>query len=342
MDWPNRSRRRAGALDGSSTAAALTQFAVAGVVAVGLLAIVGIAVLRSNGTEEATKDAKRVTRIVSEGIVEPELSDALLRGDPRAIARVDRVVRRRVLKDPVVRVKIWDSAGRIVYSDEPRLIGSRYRLGADELDYLENGGVEAEVSDLSRPENRFDRFHKKLLEVYLPIRTPSGRPLLFESYQRFSSVAASGRRTWVAFLPALVGGLLVLWLVQLPLARRLARRIRAGQREREALLQRAIDASDVERRRIAGELHDGVVQSLAGVSYSLAAAAERNGNNGAAASRETLERAAAATRESVRELRGLLVEIYPPSLQRSGLAAALGDAAAPLVRRGIEVEIEVP
>src|SRR3954471_17860382 len=101
MAWPNRSRLTpTRARDGSSTPAALTQFAVAGVVAVALLALVGVAVLRSTGTKEATKDAKRVTRIVGEGIVEPEITQGLVRGDRKAIARIDRVVRRRVLKDP--------------------------------------------------------------------------------------------------------------------------------------------------------------------------------------------------------------------------------------------------
>jgi two-component system NarL family sensor kinase len=52
----------------------------------------------------------------------------------------------------------------------------------------------------------------------------------------------------------------------------LARRLRSRQREREELLRRAIDASDLERRRIAADLHDGAVQRLAGVSLSLAAA----------------------------------------------------------------------
>jgi signal transduction histidine kinase len=326
---------------GTSIGAALTQFAVAGVVAVALLALVGVAVLRSNGTEEATEDAKRVTRIVGLGIVEPELSDGLLRGDPAAVARVDRIVRTRVLRDPVVRVKIWSPDGRILYSDEPRLIGSRYELEQEDREGLRGDAVEAEVSDLSRPESRFERQYEKLLEVYMPIHTPSGQPLKFESYQRFSSVAASGRRTWIAFLPALIGGLLVLWLVQLPLAARLARRIRAGQREREHLLQRAIDASDTERRRIAGELHDGVVQNLAGVSYSLAAAAERREPNGGDPARATLERAADQTRESVRELRGMLVEIYPPSLHQAGLAAALDDVATSLERRGIEVSCSI-
>jgi signal transduction histidine kinase len=337
MPWPIR--RRDGKRRDATVVAALTQFAVAGVLAAVVLALAGVAVLRNNGTNEAIKDAKRVTRIVGVGIVQPYVTDGLLRGDPRAIARVDRIVRTRVVRDPVQRVKIWSSNGTIVYSDERRLIGQRYPLGEDEEDALRSSNVEAEVSDLSRPENRFERRYKKLLEVYHPIHTPSGRPLLFESYQRFSSVAASGRRLWLAFLPALIGALIVLELVQLPLAWRMARRIRRVQRERERLLQRAIDASETERRRIAADLHDGVVQNLAGVSYSLAAAAERDGHDG---EHDTLERAAAQTRESVRELRGLLVEIYPPSLHRAGLAAALDDAAAPLIRRGVDVDCDVP
>jgi two-component system, NarL family, sensor kinase len=320
-------------------AAALTQFGVAGIVASLLLALAGVAVLRKTGTDEATKDAKRVTNLVAKGIVQPQVTDGLLRHDPAAIARVDRVVHEHVLRDPVVRIKMWAPDGTIVYSDEHRLIGRHFPEHAREVrDALDSSGVDAEVSNLSAPENRYERSQKKLLEVYLPMTTPSGKPLLFESYQRFSSVAASGRRTWLAFLPALLVALLVLELVQLPLARRMANRIRAGQRDRERLLQRAIDASETERRRIAGELHDGVVQNLAGVSYSLAAAAERNGGQNG----DTLERAAAQTRESIRELRGLLVEIYPPSLHRAGLAAALDDVAAPLVRRGIRVRLNVP
>ena len=326
--------------DGTSMAAALTQFGVAGIIAALLLALAGVAVLRNTGTDEATKDAKRVTGLVANGIVQPQVTDGLLRQDPAAIAKVDRVVRQHVLRDPVVRIKMWAPDGTIVYSDEKRLIGQHYPQHAREVtEALRSRGVDAEVSDLSAPENRFERSQKKLLEVYLPMSTPSGTPLLFESYQRFSSVAASGRRTWLAFLPALLVGLVVLELVQLPLARRMANRIRAGQRDRERLLQRAIDASETERRRIAGELHDGVVQNLAGVSYSLAAAAERNGGTNGD---DTLERAAQQTRESIRELRGLLVEIYPPSLHRAGLAAALDDVAAPLVRRGIHVTMTIP
>ena len=47
----------------------------------------------------------------------------------------------------------------------------------------------------------------------------------------------------------------------------------AGRKERERLLRSAIDASDAERRRIARDLHDGVVQDLAGTAFSVSALA---------------------------------------------------------------------
>src|SRR2546428_777244 len=115
--------------------------------------------------------------------------------------------------------------------------------------------------------------------------------------------------------PGRVGRLLLLFLVQVPLAWSMARGLRQGQEERERLLQRAIDASDAERRRIARDLHDGVVQSLAGVSYSLAAAAERldGGPDGADVGRG-LRQAAADTPRSQRHLGSPIIEIAPPNL----------------------------
>jgi len=124
-----------------------------------------------------------------------------------------------------------------------------------------------------------------------------------------------------------------------PLAVRLSRRLRQGQLDREALLRRAIQASDLERRRIARDLHDGAVQDLAGISYSLAAAAEATSDPEAVG---PLTEGADAARRSVRELRSLLVEIYPPDLQRAGLAAALSDTLAQFPARGVSASLELP
>jgi two-component system NarL family sensor kinase len=313
-------------------------FAISGLVATVIIGLVAVAVLRRIGTNEAIRDAKQVARLAGEGIVQPSLTRGVLDGDPGALRALDRVIRTRVLRDGVVRAKLWAADGRIVYSDEPRLIGARYAVAADEQEALRDGRVEAEVSDLSRPENRFERGEDKLLEVYLPITGPDGRPLRFETYQRFSSISASGRRLWLAVAPALIGGLILLQLVNLPLARSMVRRLRRSQAQRETLLQRAIDASDVERRRIAGDLHDGVVQDMVGVAYELSAQAARTGDDEAAGA---LRDGAARARDSVRALRTLLPEIYPPALHRTGLAAALEDLASTLTARGLPTTVSV-
>src|SRR3954452_12188718 len=207
----------------SSIATAVLQFAVTGTLVVLLLGFAAVEVLRHTGTTEAINDAKHVTRIAGRGIVAPNITAGLIKGDPKAIAAMDRVIQSRVLDGDVVRVKLWDSTGRIIYSDEHRLIGFKAALGEDDLEALREGKTDAEVSDLSRPENRFERQHKKLLEVYLGVKTTQGHRLLFYPYQRFSSISASGQRRWQRFLPALVVVLVLLELAQIPLAYSLAR-----------------------------------------------------------------------------------------------------------------------
>jgi signal transduction histidine kinase len=121
----------------------------------------------------------------------------------------------------------------------------------------------------------------------------------------------------------------------------LARRIKAQEQERaehaeerEQLLQQAIDASDTERKRIASDLHDGVVQTLAGLAFSLAA-------HGASIDADPLMLEAAGTlRSSVTDLRTLMIEIAPPDLAVSGVDSALRKLLEPLPAKGIEVELD--
>ena len=78
--------------------------------------------MRRQGTDEAIRDAKQVTRLAGEGIVAPALTPGAARRRPGgACAASTGVVRgARARATPVVRVKIWTPDGRIVYSDEHR------------------------------------------------------------------------------------------------------------------------------------------------------------------------------------------------------------------------------
>jgi signal transduction histidine kinase len=328
-----------------SFARLFARFALTGLLAMVLIGIIAFVVVRRSATAGAIREAKELTRLAGRGIVAPSLTPRVLARQPAALARLDQTVRRRILQGtPIVRVKIWDAQGRIVYSDAHSLIGARFALGADELAVLRTGGITADASDLRHAENRTERGFKRLLEVYVGIRGPDGAPLLYEDYERSSTISATSRRQWEGLLPALAGALLVLYLTQLPLAWSLGRRLRRRQREREQLLRNAIEASDLERRRIAADLHDSAVQRLAGVSLSLAAASTSNrpsASTSDTALRVAVDAAAVETRETIRELRTLLVDIYPPTLQRAGLAAALSDLVAPLRAAGVHVALNV-
>jgi signal transduction histidine kinase len=153
-------------------------------------------------------------------------------------------------------------------------------------------------------------------------------------------VTASAEQLWSAFLPVLAAALVALSILQIPLALRLARQVRTSQQERELLLRRAIESSDLERRRIAGDLHDGPVQQLAGLSMSLEAAAGSVGPTDPSAG--PLREAASAMRRSVRLLRSALMGIYPANVRRAGLRVALADLAAPLTEQGISADVDVP
>ena len=315
-------------------------FALSGLAVLLLVALAVALEIRSLARSEAVHDARRLTTLTGHGIVEPALTTAVVRGNPDAIAALDRVVRRRVLSPDVVRVKVWNAEGKILYSDEPRLVGRRFPLGADELAVLRSSDVSTETSDLSKPENAYERGQGDLTSVYLGLRAQDGTPVLFEEYLRSSAIAGDSSSVARRFVPVGVAALLVLALLQIPLAWRMARRMRDAQRDREEFLQHAVEASDRERQSIAAGLHDGVVQELAGVSFQMAAAIEHDQGDATKLTR-ALAAGAAGTRNAIRQLRSLLLEIYPPALRDQGLAAALPDLAAPLMARGVDVQVAV-
>jgi two-component system, NarL family, sensor kinase len=290
-------------------------------------------------TAEAIRDARTLTNLEASDVIGPLLSDAALQPGPAQDA-LDSAVRKRVLGTWIVRLKIWDAAGTIVYSDDASLIGQHFTLGAEEREVLGTNRTVAEVSNLTAAENLEEKQFGKLLQVYRGFRTPEGTPLLFETYQPYSVVTETGQRMWLTSLPILLGGLALLYLVQAPLAYRMARRLQRSQEEREALLVGALAASDRERAAIAADLHDGVVQGLAGASFTLSAEADRAGSSDPTAAR-VMQTTAADLRRWVRELRSLVVTIVPPALRAQGLRSSLTDLAATLEGRGIAVTVDV-
>lgn len=318
---------------------AVGAFLLAGLLVLSVVAAALAWAEHRTATSEAIRDARTLTNLEAADVVGPVLQDAALHPGVSQ-ADLDRVVRERVLGSHIVRVKIWDADGRIVYSDDSALMGLRFPLAGDELEALRTGTTSAELSNLSAAENRDEKQFGKLLQVYQGVRTSAGTRLLFETYQPASVVSDASRRMWLSSLPALFGGVLLLYLLQVPLAYRMASRLRRSQDEREGLLLGTLAASDRERAAIAADLHDGVVQGLAGASYTLTAAADRTRDTDPAAA-TVMAAAATDLRRWVRELRSLVVTITPPALHAQGLGPSLVDLAATLEVRGVRASVTV-
>ncbi len=324
-----------------STGAAVLRFMAGSLAALLVVVLGGYFALRSVTIAEAERDTRELVRIDGQLVQAAGLSNGLKTGDRRALERLDDLVQGQVLGGSVVRVKLWTADGRILYADEPRLIGRRFVLDEEERELFETGGSEAELSELGRDENAFERGERRLLEAHTVVRLPDGTPVMFELYQRFSSVTASAERLLRALAPPLLGGLLVLLLFQTPLAWSMARRLRRGHEERERLLAAAVEASSRERRRIAADLHDGVVQDLAGVAFGLAPLADEERREGRPQRAEVVDEAVGRLRQGVRDLRALLLEIHPPTVAATGLEAAIEDLLSPLRAAGVEATLEV-
>jgi signal transduction histidine kinase len=295
-------------------------------VAAACIGVGGFWAARTVATGEAVHQAEQATEMLAGAVIEPAVTSGLIQGDPGAIDQVDVVVGTSVLSDQIVAAKVWRADGTVLYSDDLEGIGSRFPLGEDQQEVFSTGESHAELSNLSKDENADQSDFNQLLEVYVAIEDPDGTQLLFETYQSTAGIDAATQRILRAFAPVVLGGLLLFGAIQALLSWRLARRLQSSQDERERLLAQSLAASDHERRTIAADLHDGVVQDLVGVTYSLDALAAEDAPH----SRE-LAAASMSTRRSVRSLRSLLVEIYPPNLNEVGLAGAVADliAAAP-------------
>ena len=147
----------------------VAQFLAAGFVTLVVVVLATSALSRSAADEEAIADARSLTWVLAPSVAQPAIPRGLTEGDAAAIDRMDRTALDRLLVDDVLRIKLWDADGTVLYSDRTELIGARYPLGDDELEVLRDGGTDAELSDLGRPENRFERdLGGDLLEVYTP------------------------------------------------------------------------------------------------------------------------------------------------------------------------------
>lgn len=289
----------------------------------------------------AVAEARNTTEVLAHSVARPAMDERLLTGKLYPLEKFRRLTERGLLvEDPTtVRINLWLADGTLLFTNRKGLIGEVFGLDADQRRVLEEGGTGYQIMDPDDPENAGTEDEvRRLVRVYTPLQVADQR-VLFEAYFSLDTIETRRSEILAPFRWITIGALAMLLIVVTPILWLLTRRLTKAGEERERLLRSAIDASDAERRRIARDLHDGVVQDLAGSTYSISAVA-RDADTPTDA-KNSLEGAAVSLRGSLRALRSLLAEIHPPDLHAEGLAAALADLIAPASAAGIQASVSV-
>ncbi|MEP7177805.1 MAG: ATP-binding protein [Pseudonocardiales bacterium] len=320
---------------------ALLIMAGSALLAFGIVATITVLVAHAIARHTALGEAERSARSMADTVFAPALPGAI-RHEPATLATLQRAVAARKRTGAIVRVKVWKRDGTILYSDEPSLIGRQFKLDVDLVDVIDNQTSKSDLSSLDEAENvdetaQFDR----LVEVYTPITLADGTRLAFEIYSTDKRVSTAERALTAQLVPLVLGSLVVLLIAQLPISMWLVRRVGAAQQERGRLLNNSLIASARERRQIARELHDGVVQDLAGVGYAVGALTHSLKPAAGTETARTLDRVSGAVQDSVLRLRTLMVDIYPPDLSSDGLRSAIEGLVTRVRDQGIHVDVEI-
>jgi diguanylate cyclase (GGDEF)-like protein len=240
----------------------LTRFGVMSAAALAVLALLLGLLLKRQIESRARAGAEEAAVLIARAGVQTNVTEDDLRQGftPQRLDELDRRLQVGVFRDAgIQRVKLFDTRGRMIYSDQREKIGS---LGGDKVGESLNGKV---LSHFVRGVDHTDK-GARTLEVYVPLRfadgaAPAGVYEVYLSYTKVEAAIAADTRTMYALIAA---GLLALWAALYRIVALASRRLR-HQATHDALTglpNRLLLHDRVERALAAAERRDEEVAVL--------------------------------------------------------------------------------
>ena len=195
----------------------------------GLLALVPVVALGAVLAYEINADVQQryldaartsATLIAQVGIqpllTSQQISDGL---NAAEVGQVEGKLQGAAVSNQVVRIKVWNLAGKIVYSDNHSLMGRTFPID-DDLGAALKGTSKASITDGHDEENSGDNLQGPLVQVYVPLifstgSAPSGA---FELYLPYAPVQAAIDRESRQLYLLLAAGLTLFYASMFPIA----------------------------------------------------------------------------------------------------------------------------
>ena len=135
----------------------------------------------------AENTAEQANNILDHNLTNTDLKTVL---QGQRYQEIDALIHNTLLSMNIVRIKIWNRDGLLVYSDDATIMGKAFPI-SDELTKAFSGEIATEISLLQAEENISERGkYTRLYEIYVPIQPTSTNKVVgvYEVYYDLSKL----------------------------------------------------------------------------------------------------------------------------------------------------------
>jgi len=183
----------------------------------------------------AENTAHQATNILNEKLTAADLETAL---HGERYEEIDALIHNTLLSADIVRMKIWNRDGLLVYSDDKNIVGKTFPIEEDQEEAFD-GEIASEVTDLQAQENVDERDkYTELFEIYVPLQ-PADSDVILGAYEVYYDLSKLGPRL-TRIRSTVWGGMgigfLILYGTLFLLIRNASRQLVQRNRENQTLL----------------------------------------------------------------------------------------------------------
>jgi diguanylate cyclase (GGDEF)-like protein len=188
-----------------------------------------------DSVDQAEENARSQTQLIVGSLLPEHLrpADFARAVGPARREQLDRFFRSSLLNQDFLRVKLYSPTGLVTYSSDHSLIGSR--PDPEETVGILQRGSKVDVSTLDREGG--NARNVKVMETYEPVLLHGRQVGVFETYQDYGPIAAAARSSFLPIASALGLTLIALYVVLIPILRRVTKRL---ERQLEEIEHQAV------------------------------------------------------------------------------------------------------
>lgn len=321
----------------------LRYFAIASFIAIAILGVL-LALLERQVSENAFVElgqhSNSVLATTLANAMKPQLAALLSQQEleninsniatKHLVSNMRNAVQRLAHDIPIERVNFYDLTETIVFSTEPALMGVQ-----ESWNPHMQLGIRGEIASKLIPARDCLTFLDKttdcrIVESYIPFRRDPGQPIegVFELYMDVSPSLASVRDFQFAISGSIILILFILYIVLLLIARRTHKIIELQENEiaeKSSFSAQFLVNQEEERTQVAKLLHDNITQTLSVIKYDMERAVASNSQSvdNKEKAMNSLLRDVALLQDTVDKVRGIYMDLRPPTLDDLGIQATI-------------------